>query len=83
MERNNSSNSNNMMMDSDEEEVTVVPTAGKQGGKNWPHMKFLCTRHKDVLFKLLHAVDECKCTTELNANNTDYPAQRQQLESPV
>jgi hypothetical protein len=37
-------------------------------------MKILCTKNEDVVFKiLLNAVDECKCTTELNANNTDYP----------
>jgi hypothetical protein len=65
-----SNNSNSNMMDSDEEEV-VVPD--KQGAKIWPRMKFLCTKNQDIVFKILNAVDECKCTKELNANNTDYP----------
>jgi hypothetical protein len=66
MESNNNSNSNKMDVD-EGEEVTVVTS------KYWPHMKILCTKNDDVVFKILNAVDECKCTTELNANNTDYP----------
>jgi hypothetical protein len=59
---------------SEGEQVVVLGAAGKYiGGKNWPHMKFLCTKHKEVLFKIFRAVDECKCTKELSANNSDYP----------
>ena len=41
---------------------------------DWPHMKGLCTKHKDVVLKLLRGVDECHCTSTLAAsNNLDYP----------
>jgi hypothetical protein len=54
-----------------ETEVELVIT--KPRGKNWPHMKFLCTDHKEILFKILRAIDDCNCTKELSANNGDYP----------
>jgi hypothetical protein len=46
---------------------------GNKGTKNWPKIRLLCIKHDDVIFKMLRAVDECKCTTEINANNGDYP----------
>jgi hypothetical protein len=67
------SNNSNKMMDSDEEEEAGVPHKQGVGAKIWPRMKFLCTKNQDIVFKILNAMDECKCTTELNANNTDYP----------
>jgi hypothetical protein len=61
-----------VVVDCDEETGAVVVAATKRG-KNWPHMKFLCTDHKEVVAKIFRAVDECKCTTELNAKDGDYP----------
>jgi hypothetical protein len=61
------------VVDVDSDEVTGVGVVSAKKGKNWPHMKFLCTTHKEVVAKIFRAVDECKCTTELNANNGDYP----------
>jgi hypothetical protein len=58
---------------SSDEEVEVVVSSKTMKGKNWPHMKHLCVEHKQVLWMILRAVDECKCTTELNATNGDYP----------
>jgi hypothetical protein len=61
-----------VVVDCDETTGAVVVAANKRG-KNWPHMKFLCTEHKEILAKIFRAVDECKCTTELNAKDGDYP----------
>jgi hypothetical protein len=53
-----------------EQVEVIVP---KPRGKNWPHMKILCTERADVVAMILHAVHDCKCTTELNASNSDDP----------
>jgi hypothetical protein len=55
---------------SEEEIEVIVP---KSRGKNWPHMKILCTEHSNVVAMILRAVYDCKCTTELNATHNDYP----------
>lgn len=57
-------------MDSDGDDEVLLTT---KGGKYWPQMRILCTQHKTVALKILKAVDECKCTSELNANNSDNP----------
>jgi hypothetical protein len=64
--------------DDDDDEVADVTAAvaygaGKQQGKYWPHMKFLFTKHSQVAFLILKAVDECKCTSEVNAVNGNNP----------
>jgi hypothetical protein len=80
----NSNNNNNMMSnnkpcidmtDKDEEVVhtAALAAATVATSKNWPQMKKLCTEFAEVALKLLDAVDECECTEELNANNTDNP----------
>jgi hypothetical protein len=55
--------------DDDEVEVAIVASASKY----WPHMKVLFTKHQAVAFQILKAVDECKCTAEVNANNGNNP----------
>jgi hypothetical protein len=64
-----SNNNNNNNMSSDEEGGPYK----KNIPKNWPQQKVLWREHQDVVFKLLRAVDECKCTSELHANNSDNP----------
>jgi hypothetical protein len=48
----------------------VVPITATQP-KNWPHMRALVS--ENVLLIILNAVDECDCTSELAASNTDNP----------
>lgn len=72
---NNNNNNNNSTMSNKviavDEEVVVLATDKILSKTQWPHMKVLCRDHKDVVRLILKAVDECKCTSELNANNSD------------
>jgi hypothetical protein len=54
----------------DLEEEDVVACSGP-GGKNWPKMNLLCTKHSEIVLKLLRAVHEHQCTEEVNAVNGD------------
>jgi hypothetical protein len=64
-------------IDDDEEneldEGLLPPSLGRKKIKNWPHVKKLCTndKHKSILWKMLRQVDECKCTSEYIAINSD------------
>jgi hypothetical protein len=80
-----SSSSNNKMSnkviessesDDDFGGLTAVPVGKTNKTKktdNWPCLRKLCTEKKDLIFKLLKAVDECDCAKELKCQNGDNP----------
>lgn len=58
-----------------DEDIEVADAVGMPGkrAQNWPQLKFLCTIHKEKLFKFFRAIDEFHCTSELNATNSNNP----------